>query len=356
MDMAKDPTHVGAGWAAFLFLPAVALAVASHGFLRAGLAARRREQRRERQRQRNESRSAWATRDTSNALRRRPARNASPHPRGIPRAPAEVEEDSDAPAQVGPPSSPQRRPTRDVSIALRRRPARNASPHPARNHAARTELLGFLRGLDAKFRLYQDDPEDGAESKDWLRAHHAKTKNFSRCDVGPEQSSNASHCLPGEPLGASPASSSPRCRHIVAGFFASSERISTSGISDEEAGADVEPRLRANDTNACTEDDTEDVSIGQTRICPSFVRSPVGFGFSQRYNAALDSAKQRDEPGKGEGTPPDSPSRFAAPAGPVYTPTPHSRRYPTMPHAALGARAQLFASEDRSGHRSSGSV
>ena len=174
--------------------------------------------------------------------------------------------------------------------------------------------------------------------------------------MGPEQSSNASHCLPGEPLGASPASSSPRCRHIVAGFFASSERISTSRISDEEAGADVEPRPRANDANACTEDDTEDVGIGQTRICPSFVRSPVGFGFSQRYNAALDSAKQRDEPGKGEGTPPDSPSRFAAPAGPVYTPTPHSRRYPTMPHAALGARAQLFASEDRSGHRSSGSV
>ena len=106
MDMAKDPTRVGAGWAAFLFLPAVALAVASHGFLRAGLAARRREQRRERQRQRNESRSAWVDEDS------------------------EVDEDSDAPAQVGPPSSPQRRPTRDTSNALRRRPARNASPHP----------------------------------------------------------------------------------------------------------------------------------------------------------------------------------------------------------------------------------
>ena len=314
-------------------LLAVALAAASVVFLQAGLDARRRERRREQRRERQ----------------RRAGQAAAP-----PSAPSEADEHTDAPALARPPSLSQRRPTRDNSIALRPRPARDTSPRPALNPAASMELLGFLRGLDAKFRLEsrleQDDPEGGA-------ALHPKTKKVSRCDVRPEQGSNVSHCLPGTPLGASAASPGGNRRLLSKRIVAGDDVRSRLPVGGSHAGtrpvldfsaSNLEHPPRANNANACCDDDAEHASIPVA--CPD----PSG----QRYHAVVDSASQREEheAQAGQGTLPDLSDRFAAPARPVYSPTLRSPRYPTTLHPALGARARPLASEDPAGYQSSGSV
>ena len=335
---------------------AVALANASMAFLRAGLAARRRELRRERLREAN--RAAW-----------RPCcQDASP-----PCAPAEANEDTDAPAQAGSPLSPQRRPTRDITSAPHPRPARVASPYPAHNHPAKMrmmELLAFLKDLDAKYRLERDilrdaklspgfhpaqgsswasssagssclrrNFEDGAEPQGSLRADHSGMKKSSRCDVRPQQgSSNSSLRLPGTPAGASAArpGSNRRLRskhmskHKVVGCFAGSTS-ECSSTADEDAGADVVHRPCAQDANACTEDVAEHVSIGPTRIRP-----------------LLDCATQRDEQEHqaGEYTLARSSDGFGFA-------TPALDHNAKRAHLSLGACAKSFASGDRTHHRPS---
>ena len=210
-DMATDLTRAGASVLLLAVLLAVALAAASLVFLRAGLHARRRERRRER--------------------RRRAGQAASP-----PCAPSEADERVDAPAQARPASLPRSRPTRDISVAPRCRPARDASPHPARNHAAKLELLRFLKGLDAKFCLEQDDPEDDTVSQDWLRALRPKTKRVSRCDVTREQSINASHCLPYTPFGVSAARPGGKRRLLSKDIVAGEDATSLVPTGGSDAG------------------------------------------------------------------------------------------------------------------------